>query len=115
MSNLGMKFSRKAQVLGKKIESKSRLLGAKANQSLRIGDTILRKAENTIKNKVIPATMVLAPESAPMALGALGAVKSMRSQVAPAKQVADRLEKINLRKEAEDLANNLVEQGSNFV
>ena len=115
MSNLGMKFSRKAQVLGKKIESKSRLLGAKANQSLKIGDTILRKAENTIKNKVIPATMVLAPESAPMALGALGAVKSIRSQVAPAKQVADRLEKINLRKEAEDLANNLVEQGSNFV
>jgi hypothetical protein len=48
-------------------------------------------------------------------LGALGAVKSLRSQVAPAKQVADRLEKINLRKEAEDLANNLVGQGSNFV
>ena len=50
MSNLGMKFSRKAQVLGKKIEYKARLLGTKANQALRIGDTVLRKAENTIKN-----------------------------------------------------------------
>jgi hypothetical protein len=115
MSSLGMKFSRKAQVLGKKFKSKARLLGTKANQTLRIGDTVLRKAENTIKNKVLPASMILAPESAPMALGALGVVKSMRSQVAPARQVADRLEKINLRKEAEDLANNLVEQGSNFV
>jgi hypothetical protein len=85
MSNLGMKFSRKAQVLGKKFESKARLLGTKANQALRIGDVALRKAENTIKNKVLPASMVLAPKSTPIALGALGAVKSMRSQVAPAR------------------------------
>ncbi len=48
MSSLGMKFSRKAQVLGEKLESKARFLGTKANQSLRIGDTVLRKAENTI-------------------------------------------------------------------
>ena len=115
MSSLGMKFSRKAQVLGKKIESKTRMLGTKANQALIIGDSVLRKTENTLKNKILPASLVLAPESTPITLGALGAVKSLRSQVAPAKQVADRLEKINLRKEAEDLANNLVGQGSNFV
>ena len=50
MSSLGQKFSRKAQVLGKKIESKSRVLGQKAGQALRMSDTTLRKAENTIKN-----------------------------------------------------------------
>ena len=115
LQTLGNKFSRRAQVLGRKFESKSRVLGTKANQALRIGDKTLRKAENTLKNKILPASMMLLPESTPMTLGALGAVKSMRSQVAPAKQVADRLEKLNLRKEAEDLASNLVDQGSKFV
>ena len=43
MSSLGMKISRKAQVLGRKIESKSRMLGSKANQALKMADTGLRK------------------------------------------------------------------------
>ena len=82
MSNLGMIFSRKAQVLGKKIESKSRLLGTKANQALRIGDTVLRKAENTIKNKVIPATCDLIDLTAPSAPSAIGADSGANTIVA---------------------------------
>ena len=111
MSTLGNKLKRRAQVLGKKFESKAQLLGSKANQVLRIGDSTLRKAENTLQNKIIPISAMIAPEYIPEAALALGAVKSMRSQVAPAKQVADRLEKLNLRKEASDLANRLAEQG----
>ena len=53
MSSLGMKLSRKAQVLGKKIESKTRMLGSKANQALKMADVGLSKAENTLKNVII--------------------------------------------------------------
>ena len=115
MSSLGTKISRRAQVLGRKFESKARMLGSKANQALRIGDATLRKAENTLQNKIIPASALLLPEATAPSIVALGAVKSMRSQVAPVKQAADRLEKLNLRKEAADLADRLTEQGSQFM
>ena len=120
MSSLGQKFSRKAQVLGKKIESKSRVLGQKAGQALRMSDTTLRKAENTIKNVLVPGSVMLGmatgnPEisglGASLGGSALGGIKSIRSEVKPATNVANRLEKLNLRKEGEEILNKIRESG----
>ena len=120
MSQLGMKISRKAQVLGKKIESKSRMLGTKANQALRMSDNTLRKAENTIKNVLIPGSVMLGmasgnPEISGLGAGlgstALSGIKSIRNEVKPATSVANRLEKLNIRKESEDLLNRIKESG----
>ena len=120
MSSLGMKFSRKAQVLGKKIESKTRRLGAKANQALRIGDSVLRKTENTLKNVLIPGSALVGELSGNPQLGALGyglgsaglaGIKAIRNDIKPAQTVASRLEKINLRKEGEELLNRVRESG----
>ena len=120
MSQLGMKISRKAQVLGKKIESKSRMLGTKANQALRMSDNTLRKAENTIKNVLIPGSVMLGmasgnPEISGLGAGlgstALSGIKSIRNEVKPATSVANRLEKLNIRKASEDLLNRIKESG----
>ena len=120
MSQLGMKISRKAQVLGKKIESKSRMLGTKANQALRMSDNTLRKAENTIKNVLIPGSVMLGmasgnPEISGLGAGlgstALSGIKSIRNEVKPTTTVANRLEKLNLRKEGEELLNRIKESG----
>ena len=120
MSSLGMKFSRKAQVLGKKIESKTRRLGTKANQALRMGDTVLRKTENTLKNVLIPGSALVGELSGNPQLGALGyglgsaglaGIKSIRNDIKLAQTVASRLEKINLRKEGEELLNRVRESG----
>jgi len=110
---LGEKINRRAQVLGSKIQSKARMLGQKANQALRISDSGLRKIQNTLQNKIIPASTLLLPEYTAPAVMALGGVKALRSSMAPAKQVSDRLEKLNLRKEAENLAQKLTERGQN--
>ena len=120
MSSFGMKISRKAQVLGKKLESKSRMLGTKANQALRMSDNTLRKAENTIKNVLIPGSVMLGmasgnPEISGLGAGlgstALSGIKSIRNEVKPATSVANRLEKLNIRKESEDLLNRIKESG----
>ena len=120
MSSLGQKFSRKAQVLGKKLESKSRVLDQKANQALRMSDNTLRKAENTIKNVLIPGSVMLGmasgnPEISGLGAGlgstALSGIKSIRNEVKPATSVANRLEKLNIRKESEDLLNRIKESG----
>ncbi len=112
MSTLGNKIKRRAQVLGKKFESKAQMLGGKANQILRIGDSTLRKAENTLQNKIIPISTMIAPEMTGEFIGGLGVVKSLRGGSKPLAQTADRLEKLNLRKEASDLADRLLEQGT---
>jgi len=113
-----MKFSRKAQVLGKKFESKTRMLGSKANKALRMGDTILRKSENTLKNVLIPGSALVGELSGNPQLGALGyglgsaglaGIKAIRNDIKPAQTVASRLEKINLRKEGEELLNRVRE------
>ena len=120
MSSLGKKFSRKAQVLGKKIESKSRVLGQKANQALRMADTGLRKTENTLKNVIIPGSALVGELSGNPQLGALGyglgsaslaGTKAIRNDIKPAQTVASRLEKLNIRKEGEELLNKLRESG----
>ena len=120
MSSLGMKISRKAQVLGRKIESKSRMLGSKANQALRMADTGLRKTENTLKNVIIPGSALVGELSGNPQLGALGyglgsaglaATKAIRNDIKPAQTVANRLEKLNIRKEGEELLNRVRESG----
>ena len=122
MSSLGMKISRKAQVLGKKIESKTRTLGSKSNKALRLGDTILRKTENTLKNVIIPGSGLVAELSGNPQLAALGyglgsaglaGIKAIRNDIKPAQTVASRLEKINLRKEGEELLNRVRESQDN--
>ena len=124
MSQLGMKISRKAQVLGKKIESKSRMLGTKANQALRMSDNTLRKAENTIKNVLIPGSVMLGmasgnPEISAIGSGlggsALSGIKTIRNEVKPATTVANRLEKLNIRKEGEELLNRIKESDRKSV
>ena len=126
MSSLGQKFSRKAQVLGKKIESKSRVLGQKANIALRMADSGLRKTENTLKNVIIPGSALVGELSGNPQLGALGyglgsaalaGTKAIRNDIKPAQTVARRLEKLNIRKEGEELLNKLREnaQDNTFV
>ena len=126
MSQLGQKFTRKAQVLGRKIESKSRVLGQKANQALRMADTGLRKTENTLKNVIIPGSALVGELSGNPQLGALGygvgsaglaGIKAIRNDIKPAQTVANRLEKLNVRKESEDILNKLREsaQDNTFV
>jgi hypothetical protein len=126
-TRLGQKISRKTQNLGSKIQSKARMIGSKSNQALRMGDVALRRTSNTLKNVVGPSAGIIGstigqPEIGALAYGAtMGVSKgidNLRSELKPAKQVADRLEKLNLRKElqsaAENVANKLNEQ-SDFV
>ena len=120
MSQLGMKISRKAQVLGRKIESKTRMLGSKANQALKMADVGLRKTENTLKNVIIPGSALVGELSGNPQLGALGyglgsaalaGTKAIRNDIKPAQTVANRLEKLNIRKEGEELLNRVRESG----
>jgi hypothetical protein len=114
MSSIGMKINIKAQVLGKKIESKSRILGSKAVQALRMGDTVLRKTENTLKNVIIPASGLVGELSGNPQIGMLGyglgsaglaATKAIRNDIKTVQPVTNRMEKLNLRKEKEELLN----------
>ena len=120
MSSLGMKISRKAQVLGRKIESKSRMLGSKAGQALRMGDTVLRKTENTLKNVIIPASGLVGELSGNPQIGrlcyglgsaGLAATKAIRNDIKTVQPVTNRMEKLNLRKEKEELLNKIKEYG----
>ena len=103
------------------------MIGSKSNQALKMGDVALRKTSNTLKNVIAPSvglagSAIGQPEIGALAYGAsMGVSKgidTLRSELKPAKQVADRLEKLNLRKElqsaAENVANKLNEQ-SDFV
>lgn len=126
-TRLGQKINRKAFVLGSKVQSKSRVLGQKANQALRMGDVALRRTSNTLKNVVAPSAGLIGstigqPEIGALAYGAtMGASKgidTLRNELKPAKQLSDRLEKLNLRTEARDLAANIankLNEQSDFV
>ena len=112
MSSLGQKIVRKAQIMGQKIESKGQQLGQKAGQYLRMADVGLRKTENTLKNVIIPGSGVVGMLSGNPQIGALGAglgmaglgiTRAIRNDIKAAQNVAARLEKLNLRKEADDL------------
>ena len=101
MSSLGNKIYRKVQVLGNTINTKSRVLGEKANEALRIADVGLRKTQNTLQNRIMPLTAMLAPEFVPGGYQALNAIKTLRGNVQNAKSYAQDLEKGNLRKRLE--------------
>ena len=49
------------------------MLGTKANQALRVSDNTLRKAENTIKNVLIPGSVMLGMASGNPEISGLGA------------------------------------------
>ena len=126
-TRLGQKFSKRAHVLGRKIESKTKVLGQKANEALRMADVGLRRTSNTLKNVVAPSAGLIGSAISQPEAGAVGyglsmgvskGIDTLRNEIKPAKQVADRLKKLNLRKElqsaAENVANKLNEQ-SDFV
>lgn len=126
-TRLGQKFSKRAHVLGRKIESKSRVLGQKANEALRMADVGLRKTSNTLKNVVAPSAGLIGSAIGQPEAGAVGyglsmgvskGIDTLRNEIKPAKQIADRLEKLNLRTEARDLAANIankLNEQPNFV
>jgi hypothetical protein len=118
-TRLGQKFNKRAHVLGRKIESKGRVLGQKANEALRMADVGLRKTSNTLKNIVAPTSGLIGSAIGQPEIGAVGyglgmglskGIDTLRNEIKPAKQVADRLEKLNLRTEARDLAANIANQ-----
>ncbi len=120
MSSIGQKINRRAQVLGKKIESKSRILVNKAGQALRMADVGLRKTENTLKNVIIPASGLVGELSGNPQIGMLGyglgsaglaATKAIRNDIKTVQPVTNRMEKLNLRKEKEELLNKIKEYG----
>ena len=107
-------------MLGKKLESKSRVLGQKANQALKMSDVALRKAQNTIQNVLVPGSVMLGMASGNPEISGLGAslggsalsgIKSIRSEFKPASTIANKLEKLNIRKESEELLNRIKESG----
>ena len=77
-----------------------------------MADVGLRKTENTLKNVIIPGAGVIGTLSGNPQISALGALgggaalgltRAIRNDIKPAQNVAARLEKLNLRKEADDL------------
>ena len=102
MSSLGNKIYRKAQVLGNTINTKSRVLGEKANEALRIADVGLRKTQNTLQNRIMPLTAMLAPQFVPGGYQALNAIKDIRGKVQQSRGYAQDMEKGNLRKRLEE-------------
>ena len=124
MSSLGNKIVRRAQNLGQKIESKGQQLGQKAGQYLRMADVGLRKTENTLKNVIIPSAGVIGTLSGNPQISALGALgggaalgltRAIRNDIKPAQNVAARLEKLNLRKEADDLLDKARQEQTMFA
>jgi hypothetical protein len=125
---IGKKIYRKANVLGHKLQRKAHNLGQKVSGGLLKADNVLknvdvglRKAENTLKNRIVPASMFGPAGSSEIAVGALGAIKGLRSGVHKGQRVSSEaqnklkdIEKINVRKTLEDLADNGNHQ-SNFA
>jgi hypothetical protein len=122
MSRLGQKFQKRVQTIGNKIQSKSRTLGTKANEALKYADVGLRKTSNVLKNVVAPGAGLIGSAVGQPEIGAIGygagmlassQIQNLRKQIEPARKVADRLEKLNLRSEARDIAQNIANNLSN--
>jgi hypothetical protein len=125
---IGHKLLRRANVLGHKLQRKAHNIGQKvsggllkADNVLRNVDVGLRKAENTLKNRIVPASMFGPAGSSEVAIGALGAIKGLRSGVHKGQHASSQaqnklkdIEKINVRKTLEELADNENPQ-SNFA
>jgi uncharacterized protein HemX len=93
-----------------------------------MSDRILRKTGNTLQNVVAPTAGLIGSAVGQPELGAIGygasmlansQIQNLRKQIEPAKQVANRLEKLNLRKEgqqlAQNIANNLANEEQSFI
>jgi hypothetical protein len=122
MSRLGQKFQKRVQTLGNKIQTKSRVLGQKSNEALRMADVGLRKTSNTLKNVIAPGAGLIGSAVGQPEIGAIGygagmlassQIQNLRKQIEPARKVADRLEKLNLRKEGQQLAQNIADNLAN--
>ena len=98
MSRLGQKISRNVQQLGDKFKNATHQLGDKAGEVLRGSDTILRKVQNTLNNRVNPAMAILEPSLVPMGLAGSAYIGGLRNNIKDAKVVANNLEKGNIRK-----------------
>ena len=98
MSVLGQKISRNVQQLGSKFKNVTQQLGNKAGEVLKSSDTVLRKVQNTLNNRVNPALAILDPSLIPAGIAGSAFIGGLRSQVKSAKDVANDLEKGNIRK-----------------
>jgi hypothetical protein len=101
----GKKLVRQAHVLGRKINRSAHTLGNKTKKVLKTVDVGLRKAENTLQNKIIPASAILAPQLSEVGLAGLGAVKALRKGVHTGRESIDNIEKHGIRKVLEAQAN----------
>ena len=102
------------------IEITGQQLGQKTGQYFKMADVGLRKTENTLKNVIIPGAGVIGTLSGNPQISALGALgggaalgltRAIRNDIKPAQTVANRIEKLNIRKEGEELLNRVRESG----
>ena len=98
MSVLGQKFCRNAQQLGEKFKNVTQQLGNKAGEVLRSSDTVLRKVQNTVNNRINPALAILEPSLIPAGMAGSAFIGGLRNDIKNAKSVANDLEKGNIRK-----------------
>ena len=98
MSALGQKINRNVQQLGQKFKNVTKQLGQKSGEVLKSGDSVLRKVQNTLNNRVNPALAILDPTLVPMGLAGSAYIGGLRNNIKDAKNVANNLEKGNIRK-----------------
>tara|TARA_R110000851_G_scaffold38124_2_gene98025 strand:+ start:2434 stop:2754 length:321 start_codon:yes stop_codon:yes gene_type:complete len=97
---LGNKLMRQANNLGQKIKRGTRVLGKKSKKSLAGADSELRKVQNSLKNKIIPASMLVPGPSSKIAMGSLQVVNALRG--VNSKTKLKNIEKLNARKKLDD-------------
>ena len=98
MSVLGQKMRRNAQQLGEKFKNVTQQLGNKAGEALRSSDTVLRKVQNTVNNRINPALAILEPSLLPAGMAGSAFIGGLRNNIKDAKSIASDLEKGNIRK-----------------
>ena len=113
MSALGQKINRNVQQLGQKFKNVTKQLGQKSGEVLKSGDSVLRKVQNTLNNRVNPALAILDPTLVPMGLAGSAYIGGLRNNIKDAKNVANNLEKGNIRKLLE--TQNTESSESNFA
>jgi len=94
----GIKIKKGIHNLGKKYKNNQRQIGRKSRNILNKSDVILRKSENTLQNKLIPASMIVAPETTPYLVGGLGAIKGTRAGIHVGREISNNIEKHGIRK-----------------
>ena len=95
----GLKIKKSVHNLGKKIKNNRNQIGQKTKNILNKSDVILRKSENTLQNKLIPASMIVAPETTPYLMGGLGVIKGTRTGIHVGREISNNIEKHGIRKQ----------------